>query len=189
MICRINECDKPTAVKVYQLCSAHYARFKRHGDPLVVKHVQMGQTSHPMYRAFNKMLTRCRLESDGDYGHYGARGIKVCDRWSGVNGFLNFLQDMGERPEGKTLDRIDNDGDYTPENCRWADKELQAQNTRIHKTNPTGHRGISKGISKAFRVRISVNNRSVYCGQFDDINEAIKARMDAEIKYWRKATI
>lgn len=76
------------------------------------------------------MLSRCRHPSNASYPYYGGRGITVCDRWNPKAGgsFLNFLADMGERPKGKTLDRIDVDGNYEPSNCRWATREEQTAN-------------------------------------------------------------
>lgn len=148
-------------------------------------YIQRGQSKHPMHRAFRKMINRCTMPNDGDYAHYGQRGIKVCDRWLAPEGFFNFLEDMGERPKGMTLDRIDNDGDYTPENCRWANREIQCQNTRNFKTNTSGVRGVgfSKSLGK-WRARISVHNKPVYLGVFDDFKDAVKARTEAERTLW-----
>lgn len=76
------------------------------------------------------MHERCRAPNSYAFKWYGARGIKVCKRWSGSHGFANFLADMGERPDGYSLDRIDNDGDYEPGNCRWATPTEQVANRR-----------------------------------------------------------
>ena len=73
------------------------------------------------------MRQRCQDPNRPDYVYYGARGITVCERWQT---FDNFLADMGERPEGMTLDRVDNDGPYEPGNCRWATLSQQQKNQR-----------------------------------------------------------
>lgn len=74
------------------------------------------------------MLSRCTNPQATGFANYGGRGIRVCDRWR--EDFRNFLADMGERPSGTTLDRIDVNGDYTPGNCRWADRTTQNRNAR-----------------------------------------------------------
>jgi hypothetical protein len=75
------------------------------------------------------MRQRCNNKNHIAFGRYGGRGIKVCEHWEGYEGFERFLEDMGERPEGKTLDRRDNDGNYEPGNCRWA-TPLEQQHNR-----------------------------------------------------------
>jgi len=109
-----------------------------HGRTVALKH---GKQGTPTYTAWNSMRTRC-----GDYGrphkHWGGRGIKVCERWKS---FENFLADMGERPAGMSLERINNDGDYEPGNCRWATRLEQMQNTRANRN--LSHEGRTLSLS------------------------------------------
>lgn len=92
------------------------------------RHGKHGTTE---YRIYRMMLARCLNENHPPYRYYGGRGIKVCDRWLGKDGFANFYSDMGPRPSLElSLDRIDNDGPYDPANCRWATRVQQQRNKR-----------------------------------------------------------
>jgi hypothetical protein len=130
MICIIKDCGKEMDGRGY--CNMHYKRFMKHGDPLYVKVKQTpsGLWRTPEYNSWESMLKRCRNVNHKSYKYYGALGIRVCDRW--IESVSNFVEDMGKRPPGTSLDRIDPFGDYKPSNCRWATVTQQNNNQKKH---------------------------------------------------------
>lgn len=87
-----------------------------------------GNYSHPLYACWWSMKQRCYSQNSMSYRYYGGRGIKVCDRW--LNSFESFISDMGPRPKGYEIDRIDSYGDYEPGNCRWVTQKINSINKR-----------------------------------------------------------
>lgn len=112
----------------YARTSEHRAKMSamKKGRALSHGHA-LSRSRTPTYRSWAGMINRCTNPRQPNFERYGGRGITVCDRW---RSFENFLADMGERPEGTTIDRKDNDGNYEPGNCRWATDIEQQANTR-----------------------------------------------------------
>lgn len=125
-----------SGIKMGPEARANMSRARR-GNQNALRH---GYSRYAAYNVYWKMIGRCYNEKSPSYPRYGGRGITVCDRWLGEDGFPNFLADMGERPDNPpewtrrypywTLDRIDNDGPYAPDNCRWVTNKEQSANKR-----------------------------------------------------------
>jgi len=138
-ICNVEKCERPSRGK---LCYSHEARKRKYGDVHygeresiygnVSKQIKDGRTSEAFYTVWTNMKSRCYNSKTASYKHYGYRGIKICDRW--LYDVRNFIDDMGSTYfKGATLDRIDVNGDYEPNNCRWVTYTEQANNKRSNR--------------------------------------------------------
>lgn len=127
------------------------------------------------------MRSRCLTKTNKAYPNYGGRGITICERW---NVFTNFLEDMGYRPEGMTLDRIDNDGPYSPENCRWATTKQQSRNRR-RTVRFNGVAVIDLAEARGAENPRRVVTRVSQCGW--DLDRALSAPVEQPV--WGKAAL
>ena len=139
-------------------------------------------TKTPEYYAWQNMRRRCYDVKTINFNKYGGRGISVCDDW---HDFINFYNDMGERPKGMSLDRIDNNKGYYKDNCRWTNRTTQSRNQNTRVDNSSGVKGVCFcNRSNKWCCQISVNKRRKHIGYFVNFEDAVKARKDAELKYW-----
>lgn len=126
-LCRCN-CGNTKIVQGYALTSGNTKSCGCYSNECRIERASTHKLSKvPIYKIWHAMMQRCYYEKNGSYRDYGARGITVCKEW---HIFENFYRDMGDRPEGMSIDRIDYNGNYEPSNCRWADSETQSANKR-----------------------------------------------------------
>lgn len=138
-----------------------------------------GKAGTAIYRIWAGMLSRVRNSKDPDYENYGARGITVDPDWEA---FENFYRDMGDRPEGLTLDRVDNNKGYSKGNCRWATHSEQNRNKEREGALKVGVVQVSSGN---WQARILVGKVRKNLGTFTSYEEAVAARVAAEQLHWR----
>ena len=143
-----------------------------------------GVTDHKVYRIWSRMKARCYNLNETNYHDYGGRGIRVYKEW--IDNFLVFydyvvnlpyydLSKLNNKSGGYSLDRIDNDGNYEPNNVRWATRYQQNIKQRVRKDNASGYRGIGMDKNKdMWSVRISVHGQRIHLGHFKDIKKAVE---------------
>lgn len=136
-----------------------------------------------IYKIWQGMRQRCNNPNDKNYEQYGGRGIKVCAEWdNGSEAFIKWSLQNGYA-DNLSIDRIDTNGNYCPDNCRWATSTEQIRNRRMQKSNKTGVNGVHMDRDK-YRATIYVNNKRIDLGRHDTLEEAAEARRQGEIKYW-----
>lgn len=129
---------------------------------------------HPLYNTWILIRQRCLNKNNHAYDHYGGRGITICDRWQS---FRNFAIDMGLKPSNDhSVDRIDNDLGYFPENCRWATVSEQRFNRRVFSNSSTGFAGVQPNGRGSFTSMVHINNTRHHLGTFKTVEEAVNAR-------------
>lgn len=134
-----------------------------------------GVNTHPLYNIWHNIIKRTTNIKAKQYKDYGGRGISICERWLKVE---NFIEDMYPTfEEGLTIDRINNDGNYEPSNCRWTTRSVQSRNTQIIRANNTsGYRGVCFNKSaKKWQAQIVICRKLKYLGLFLNASEAAKA--------------
>lgn len=131
-------------------------------------------TSMPEYHVWSDMKSRCYRKSNKSYKYYGGRGIIVCENWK--NSFLSFLTDMGIRPtKNHSIDRINFNGNYEPNNCRWTTRSVQIHNRRLFNKKESKYRGVTKRPNGKFQANIAKDKIKYFLGTFNSEIEAAKA--------------
>ena len=141
-----------------------------------------GMTGTPTHQTWRKMKERCLADYYVEKDYYQDQGVDIYQPW--IDSFENFYADMGERPEGMTLDRIDGTKGYYPDNCRWADLTIQAYNRKKGSNNTSGRVGVFELPNGLYKAGIGYYKEFIVLANNVSFEEACKAREEAELKYY-----
>ena len=165
-------CGKPFIARTTHVKAGTTTQCRECFVPSGTRH---GECGTPTWYSWQAMVTRCTNPNASDYQRYGGRGVTICREW---HQYESFRQDMGARPEGHTLDRIDNNGNYTPSNCKWSTSSQQARNTR--RTAMIEHKGVSNCIAEwAEDLAMPVATLAARLSKGWSIEEALETPVDA----------
>ena len=162
---------RAVAIKSQVSCGCHKAK--------VLKEVRTthGDSKSRLYKIRIGMIRRCNKKSSAHYDRYGGRGIQICDEWKNSYDTFKAWALANGYSDDLEIDRINNDGNYEPSNCRWTTRNIQGRNTvKLRKTNKSGYRGVSYIKDRAkYRASISVDNKSIGIGRYSTAIEAANA--------------
>jgi len=172
------ECGSEHRAQASDVKRGHVSRcrkcsFKKRGQKLITH----GLSKHKCFPTWHNMMRRCYNESHNGYEIHRSRGISVCEEWHDISIFKVWFDTNFK--EGLSIDRINNNGNYEPSNCRFATQTIQSRNTTSHYVNNTsGYRGVYKASSKkgTWRAQISLKHKSVHIGNFNN-------KIDAAVAY------
>lgn len=162
----------------FPLISEYWNKNNRYKDGFNSR-CKMCSKKPKIYQKYSDMKRRCYNTKNCNYKHYGERGIKICDEWIGENGCRTFIEWAYKNgySENLSIDRIDNNSNYSPENCRWTTKRVQNINKRSSTKNTSGYVGIRKHhYGKGWYGSVKINNKDFYTGYNLDLIETVKMR-------------
>lgn len=152
-------------------------------------HKTHGLSASRIYKNYYAMRARCYNTQNQNYSRYGGKGIKICDEWlNSFEAFYEWAMNNGY-DDSKTIDRINPDGDYTPDNCRFADASIQGFNRHTQSNNKTGHKGVCRSADGRYRAYIKKNGKQIGLGYYDTFDAAVQVRENAEKELYKTEAV